>query len=290
MNEQPFLTLLDPRNGNLAFKILAFDDSRHFDHVQRNNYYSLVWVKAGKGKVTADFSEYDFGENTLFSFSPYQAFMFAPGEMKGIAIHFHPDFFCIHKHQTEVACHGVLFNNIYLPPYTLIDQRSASSLDLLIKQMKVEMSDPALAQYEMLVSYLKILLITASRLKASQQPAMPETENDRPFILQTLKDSIEKDFKKKHLPSQYAESLNISPKALARITKSYFNKTLTELISERIIIEAKRELYLTSKTIKEIAYELGYEDEHYFSRFFKTNADISPQLYRETVGVARGEQ
>jgi AraC family transcriptional regulator, transcriptional activator of pobA len=82
--------------------------------------------------------------------------------------------------------------------------------------------------------------------------------------------------------------LNISSKALAKITKTYFNKTLTELISERIVIEAKRELYLTNKSVKEIAYELGYEDEHYFSRFFKTNADVSPQIYRETVGVGKG--
>ena len=61
------------------------------------------------------------------------------------------------------------------------------------------------------------------------------------------------------------------------------------LFSKRIIIEAKRELYLTNKTVEEIAQELGYDDEHYFSRFFKTNADISPQLYRETVGFGRAE-
>jgi len=81
--------------------------------------------------------------------------------------------------------------------------------------------------------------------------------------------------------------LNISANALAKITKKHFNKTLTDLISERIIIEAKRELYLTNKAVKEIAYELGYADEYYFSRFFKNNADISPQAYRDTVGIAR---
>lgn len=81
--------------------------------------------------------------------------------------------------------------------------------------------------------------------------------------------------------------LNLTPKALAKITKTHFNKTLTELISERIIIEAKRELYLTNKVDKEIAYELGYEDEHYFSSFLKNNADVSPQMYRDTVGFAR---
>ncbi|WP_221932059.1 helix-turn-helix domain-containing protein [Flavobacterium restrictum] len=65
-------------------------------------------------------------------------------------------------------------------------------------------------------------------------------------------------------------------------------KTPTDLILERIIIEAKRELYLTNKAVKEIAYELGYDDEHYFSRFFKNNANVSPQMYRDTVGFARG--
>jgi YesN/AraC family two-component response regulator len=138
---------------------------------------------------------------------------------------------------------------------------------------------------------LKIFLITASRLKAEQHPEGHQvTEgNKEPFILQNLKDAIEAHFRTKHSASSYADLLNISPKALAKITKAHFNKTLTDLISERIIIEAKRELYLTNKSVKEIAGELGYEDEHYFSRFFKTNAEVSPQLYRETVGFARGE-
>lgn len=158
-----------------------------------------------------------------------------------------------------------------------------------MEQMKTEMQNPALAQYELLVSYLKIFLITASRLKTEQQPEMAASLNGlkEPFILQNLKDAIEKNFKTKHSASEYASTLNISAKALAKITKTHFNKTLTALISERIIIEAKRELYLTNKAIKEIAWELGYEDEYYFSRFFKTNADISPQMYRDTVGFGR---
>ena len=54
------------------------------------------------------------------------------------------------------------------------------------------------------------------------------------------------------------------------------------------VIEAKRELYLTDKAVKQIAWELGFEDEYYFSRLFKHNADVSPALYRQTVGFARG--
>lgn len=210
-------------------------------------------------------------------------------QIQGIVINFHPDFFCIHKHHQEVACNGVLFNNIYNPPFVTVDENANSTFKMLLEQITVEMQNPALAQYELLVSYLKIFLITASRLKAEQQTEIQinPAENKEPFILQNLKNYIETHFKTKHSASDYADLLNISAKALAKLTKTHFNKTLTDLISERIVIEAKRELYLTNKAVKEIAYELGYIDEYYFSRFFKNNADISPQAYRDTVGFGR---
>lgn len=288
MENQASLTLVNLQNGNLAFKLLTFEDGSYFDHVQRNNYYSLIWIKEGSGKVKVDFTEYDFDKNNLFAFSPYQPFMFLGKKIKGIAIYFHPDFFCIHKHQTELPC---LFNNIYQRPYTFLNENSVTFFSLLIDQMKGELKNGKLVQSEILVSYLKIFLINVSRLKMEQQPHEVALTGDlkKPFILQTLKDTIEKDFKKKHSARDYADALNISTKALSKITKGHFNKTLTELISERIVIEAKRELYLTGKPVKEIAYDLGYEDEHYFSRFFKANADISPQLYRETVGFGRSD-
>lgn len=285
------LTLINPLSGNLAFKVFSFNEKTHFNQIQRLNYYSLIWVKQGKGVVKADFSEYTFTENTLFAFSPYQPFQFqTDDQIEGIVINFHPDFYCIHKHQQEVACNGVLFNNIYKPPFVSIDENTKNTFEILLEQIKTEMQNAALAQHELLVSYLKIFLISASRLKTEQKNEIQieMTDNKEPFILQNLKNYIETHFKTKHSASDYADLLNISSKALAKITKTHLNKTLTDLISERIIIEAKRELYLTNKAVKEIAYELGYEDEHYFSRFFKNNAAISPQLYRETVGFARG--
>jgi AraC-like DNA-binding protein len=291
MNSQNVFTLINPQNGNLAFKLLPFDNNSHFDHLQRNNYFSLIWVTKGKGKVKADFAEHNFEENSLLAFSPYQPFMLCVSEpIEGIAIHFHPDFYCIHMHQKEVSCNGILFNNVYQPPFTIITEQAAATFRMVLEQIKTEIQNAELAQYELLVSYLKIFLITASRLKNEQLEEIKSVPNSKePFILQNLKDAIELNFKTKHSAGNYAELLNISSRALAKLSKTYFNKTLTDLIAERIIIEAKRELYMTNKTVKEIAYELGYEDEHYFSRFFKTNADVSPQIYRETVGFGRME-
>jgi AraC family transcriptional activator of pobA len=288
---QTAFTLVNPQNGNLAFKLFSFEDNSHFDHFQRHNYYTVVWVTNGSGKLKTDFSEYPFNAGTLFTFSLYQPFMItADAGLEGFVLNFHPDFFCIYKHHKEVACNGILFNNIYEPPIINVEENSAGTFKMLLEQIRSEMQHTALAQYELLVSYLKIFLITAARLKTEQHPGAAKKANEikEPFILQNLKDAIEENFKAKHTASDYAGLLNISAKALAKLTKTHFNKTLTDLIAERIVIEAKRELYLTNKPVKEIAYELGYDDEYYFSRFFKANADVSPQLYRETVGFGKG--
>lgn len=290
MSLQNHFTLVNPLNGHLAFKILPFEDNRFFDHIQRNNYYSLIWLQQGEASLKADFSTYDVRAGHLLAFSPYQPFMLQTGNaLNGTAVFFHPDFFCIHKNQDEVACNGVLFNNIYEPPYVMLDEAQQGNFRLLIDQMKTEILKPGIAQTELLVSYLRIFLINASRLKIEQKDGIVPAAADKkePFILQSLKDAIENNFKKKHSASDYAAMLNITPQALARITRTHLNKTLTSLIAERIVIEAKRELYLTNKPVKQIAYELGYEDEYYFSRFFKTNADVSPQVYRDTVGFDR---
>lgn len=292
MEENNSFTLINPQTGNLAFKLQFFENENPFDTIQRLNHYSIIWIKDGTGHVHADFLNYTIASDTLYSFSLYQPYQFnSETNLSGVALYFHPDFFCIHKHHKEVACNGVLFNNIYNSPSIKIDSKTELNFNMLIEQLKLEMHNPALAQYELLVSYLKILLITASRLKTEQQEAEESETNksDEPFILQNLKNFIETHYKTKHTASDYANMLAISPKALTKLTKTHFHKTLTELIAERIVIEAKRELYLTNKTIKEIAYELGYNDEYYFSRFFKKQTDISPQLFRETIGFDLGQ-
>ena len=292
MKQNTVNTLINPQNGNLAFKVFSFSDNSNFDHIQRLNYYTIIIINKGNGKLKADFSEYDFNENSLLCFTPYQPFMITEKEkIEGFAINFHSDFFCIHKHQKEVSCNGVLFNNIYNPPILELERKELEIFLTITNDIIAEIKNIKMAQYELLVSYLKIFLINASRLKVAKNDELGTKIQslEEPFILQNLKEAIEENYRSKHSPSQYGDLLNVAPKTLAKVCKDYFNKTLTDLISERIIIEAKRELYLTSKNIKQIAYELGFNDEYYFSRFFKSKVEIAPQFYRETVGMAATE-
>ena len=291
--QESLYTLIDPVKGTTAFKIWDFETGAEFEPLQRQCYYSIIWVKSGKGRLNVDFSEYDFGRQTLFFFSPYQPYKLTPFEnLQGTAICFHSDFFCLHTHQKEIACNGILFNNIYESPFLQVVEKDQPLFGQTIEQMSAEIQNKSLAQHELLVSYLKIFLINASRAKVAQCPLakLREGNSKEPFILQNLKDAIEEHYRSERAPTAYADMLNISPKALAKLARNYFNKTLTDLIAERIVIEAKRELYLTSKSVKEIAFYLGFNDEYYFSRFFKNNTDVSPQYYRERVGFAKGEK
>ncbi len=104
--------------------------------------------------------------------------------------------------------------------------------------------------------------------------------NFTPFVLQKLRDLTEQHYRQKHTPADYAGPLNLSPKALGEPTRIHFQKTLTDLIKERLVMEAQRALYLSAKSIKEIACTLGFSDAYYFSRFFKHNTAVAPRQYR----------
>lgn len=291
MENQSVYTLVNQQNGNLAFKLFKLEENGFFDQIHSNNYFSLVWVTDGTGKVKTGNSEYDFKENTLLAFAPSQQFKFSnDNPVKGIVIHFHSDFFSIHQHDKERAFMEVLYNNSFLMPCVDIDQNTASAFKMICEQMKAEMQVAALAQNELLVAYLKIFLINASRLKMEQQAVSenPWEYKKEPTILLRLKEAIELNFRAKHSPGEYADLLFVTTKTLAKISKSHYNKTLSDIINDRIITEAKRELFQTNKAIKNIAYELGYDDEYYFSRFFKVNTSVSPQKFRETIGYERG--
>ena len=104
----------------------------------------------------------------------------------------------------------------------------------------------------------------------------------------TRRELLEKYHCKLYSPADYAELLHTTPKALGRAVKSHLGKTLTELIQERILNRAKWELLHTLRPVKEIAHEVGYDDELYFSRMFKKATGFSPTDFREFETDIRG--
>ncbi|MBC8151403.1 MAG: AraC family transcriptional regulator [Bacteroidetes bacterium] len=289
--ERTAFTLINPRTGELAFRIFPFCNDGSLAHLQRHNHYSLILITEGKGQLKANFSTYQFAGKAICCFAPYQPYLISSdGNLSGIIINFHADFFCIYRHQHEIASNGILFDNLYKPPFFGIRDEILHQFLSLIESMKQEVECNEPAQQESIILYLKLFLITAIRTSQAALAVQASTKTKEPLVLQQLQDAIETHHCQKHAVGEYADLLQVSPKRLARLVKTYYGKTMTELIRERLVMEAKRELYLTSKSVKSIAFQLGFSDEYYFSRFFKKNTDISPQLYRESVGKAKAER
>ncbi|MFD2826253.1 helix-turn-helix domain-containing protein [Leeuwenhoekiella polynyae] len=282
--------IIDKQNGELAFRLERFENLNQFDHLQRKNYYSIILLHGSNYTLNVDLSHYELQGNQMIFLSPYQPFMISSKEScSGWLLNFHPDFFCTYRHQNEIETEGILFNNFHGLPHFKISEEAL--FFNLIDQISKEMDRDSIAQHEVLVAFLKVFLIEAVRQKKEfDKDIVPKFSDSQSEILQNLVDSIENNYCELHSPKEYADALCVSTKTLAKIVKKYLQQTPSFLISNRIIIEAKRELYLTSKPLKQIAANLGYDDEFYFSRFFKKKVGVSPDNYRKTVGFAKLEK
>lgn len=282
-------TILTKNNNELAFKLTSFKNLDAFDHIVRYNYYSIILIEKGNFQLRIDLDSYDLLAETAICLSPYQPFMMiSNGNTVGYMLNFHPDFFCTYRHQNEIETEGVLFNNFSSEPFFQI--RNLPKLIEHIFSMTSEIQENKIGIHEVIISSLKIFLINLIREKQDRENLQKTLKrNEKPVLMQSLVDCIEENFKSIHTAGEYAKILFVSPQQLNKVVKSRCNISLSQLIANRIIIEAKRELYLTSKSVKIISNELGYKDEFYFSRFFKKQVGVSPKRYRDTVGFAKME-
>ncbi|RAJ30319.1 helix-turn-helix domain-containing protein [Pedobacter cryoconitis] len=99
-------------------------------------------------------------------------------------------------------------------------------------------------------------------------------------ITKSFKSTLEQDFTKVKSPMAYAKSLNISTPYLNECVKTATGNSVSYHIQQRVILEAKRLLYHSNKSIKEIAGELGYDDYSYFIRLFVKITGMTPLAFR----------
>ncbi len=198
--------LYDPRDGDLALQI-ADTDPAALVRPHRTNCFALDWVRAGRGSFWADDAHHPFASPCLLFFSPYQAVRLAPeGELVVTAVRFHANFLCVETVHHEVGCNGVLFNDPYGVPAVALDEPAGREVADLVARIRDELAGAGLAHAEMLLSYLKILLVRATRLKREQQASACGTAGGRlPSPLPELRELVEKHYRRLHAPSDYAD-------------------------------------------------------------------------------------
>jgi AraC family transcriptional activator of pobA len=255
----------------------------------RTPCFSVYLLEQGSGSVQVDHATYDFTSPALLCLSPYQRVVFnAKSKVSGWRLQFHANFFCIETHHHAVGCNGVLFNELYEVPWVVLNADSFAGFQRHLMEMDAELRKREVAHLEVLISSLKIFLIKGTRLKLAQHGPDDLAATQRPEILRRLRELLEARYTEIHSPSEYARLLGVSPKTLAPLVKAHFHKTLSELVRDRIMKHARWQLLHTLKPVKEIAFELGFEDEFYFSRLFKRTLGRAPLLFREQETEIRG--
>lgn len=283
------IDLYDPRHGDPPIRIASLRLDRRPSEPPRTNRFAVYLIDAGAGTFWADASQFSFEAPTLLFFVPYQHIRFAPRTpVSGHIVQFHANFLCVETFHAEVGCSGILFNDPYGTPVVPLDLSSQRDVSHLIERLGHEQNEQALAYSEVMLAYLKILLVLATRLKTATTETCGAVADLRHPLLAEFRDLIEQHYHTWHSPTAYARQLHVTPKTLGRIVREHRGTTPTELIRNRILIHAKWQLLHTLKSVKEIARELGFRDELYFSRLFKKATGYAPTFFREFETEIRG--
>jgi AraC-like DNA-binding protein len=279
----------DPRTGDEALRAQGLRIKRGTYEPARTNCFAVYRIESGSGTVAADAAEHRFGPGSLLFFVPYQYLRFSVNKpIQGELIEFHANFLCVETFHAEIGCSGVLFNDPYGVPVLTLDEKMNNEIVGLVSRIKEEQANQGLAYIEASLAYLKLLLILATRLKAHAGATCgPAGLHGHP-VLAKLRELIEQNYHKWHAPAEYAKALHMTAKSLGRVVRESLGTTLTDLIKARILIHAKWQLLHTLRPVKEIATELGYSDELYFSRLFKKSTGVSPTYFRAFETEIRG--
>ena len=249
-----------------------------------DQFYHIYLFK-GSGSVNVDLVDYDFSGNIVLFTTPYQSIRFEMSEQIGMrTLLFHGDFYCIEYHKKEVACNGLLFNNIYAQPFIQLNDEEYHEMHVLFDKLAAELSFEDTYSQAVVRAYLQLMLALSSKVKIGSVTSYEDEFSNHP--ISQFKLLLEQHFKRERAPAFYADQLGIAPNTFSKKCKEHYLRSPSQLIQDRVILEAKKLIHLTYKSMKVIAAELNFDDENYFSRYFKKHTGVTPTTFRERVGIS----
>lgn len=192
---------------------------------------------------------------------------------------FNREFYCIQDHDQEVSCNGIIFFGTQETPIITLDEIEKAKFEGLYTVFLDEFQTRDTVQGEMLRSLLKRLIIKVTRL-AKEQLITKELDDKQIDIIRKFNVYVDVHFREKRHVSDYAEMLFKSPKTISNLFAKYEQRSPLQIIHDRIVLEAKRLLLYTDKTVKEIAFELGFEEVGSFHKLFKKVTLQTPQQFK----------
>lgn len=262
--------------GNLEFSKSSVQN----DTLNKINEHIKVLFIPQKAIIQVDFQEIEMKTDTLLFINPHV--IVKPCEtIGGQLMHFNRDFYCVEIHDHEVACDGILYNNVFEIPFINLNEEQSADIQKIISDIQSELKNEDSGTEEMLRTLLKLIILKSTRIWKQQHQLADNIQQADVQFLRKFSKLVEQHFKTLHTVADYADLLCITPKNLSKKISLVSKDTPNEIIKNRIILESKRLLVHTAMSVKEIAYTLNYEDDAYFVRFFTKHTGISPTSFRK---------
>jgi AraC family transcriptional regulator, transcriptional activator of pobA len=272
-----------PERRSQQFQVEVFDANRHFSvkYPHRHDFFEVLYLQKGSGYHVIDANKYEIKPPCVFFMSPGQAHKLElSNDIEGFIFIFTADFYLLNRSNQNSLIEFPFFYTIHQdnPPLLLKDEKDIRFLEDLFRQSIAEISRPGDYFLEMLRSILDLILTTcAARYQVSENML---NKGKGQILVKRFFHLVEENHQKKLSLSDYSRMIGITPNHLTQTVKLLTGKTSSQIIRAKQLLEIKRLLVHTNLSVSEIANQLNFEDQSYFTKFFKRETGITPIQYR----------
>ncbi len=241
--------------------------------------HSILWNKGADASINIDGGDYVIKQGEAIALMLNQSYSFRDAEAIDI-IQFNRAFYCIVNHDTEVGCVGHLFFGANALQFLQLTEEETMKLQSFTDLLRYEINSDLLNSVSVMRMTLALIIILLTRA-AKRQYLILDDSGEQFGIYRQFNLLVEIHFRQQKQVQFYAGLLHKSPKTISNIFSSYIGRSPLSVIHERVVTEAKRLMFFTERSMKEIAFEIGFEDVAHFNKFIKTATGKTPGQIRK---------
>ncbi|SEW21832.1 helix-turn-helix domain-containing protein [Chitinophaga arvensicola] len=246
----------------------------------RSTNHSCLFITSGEASMKIGSESYTIHKGEMLFVPAGQVFSFREGEVnKGFLCNFHTDVLT-GKYSNQDPLRDFDFLRIWGNPIVRLDKQTTQFVLHLFKRLLFDYTRNGLNNLEIIQPYLITLLC---EVKALYQPLTGTHQVAAVNITNRFRELVFTTVKTRHLVTDYASLLNITPNHLNKTVKMLTGKSPARWIDEAIVLEAKVLLSQSDLSISEVAAEIGFEDASYFARIFRKYEGITPSDFRKMI-------
>lgn len=277
----PIYSLEPDGSGNKNFRIYNFEGILPVESdlllPHRKDHHLFVFMRQGGTRQWIDMIPYELKDNTAYLLGPGQIIVKeGTDKLWATGIAFTREFLSMQENASLSQL--PIIQDSQHPHELILNEADVIFVEDILTKINAEYKVRTEWQQRMLTAYLTLLFTYLSRIYLAQLKSTEATPDKQ--LIKNFHSKINLHFSELHEVSDYASLLNISSGHLSEMVKTQSGKPAIKHIHERLTLEAKRLLFHTNNSLKEIAFGLGFSDPSYFNRFFKRETASTPSDYR----------